>query len=64
MLIECEDLILGKRVFVPFVDGPAMVMVETPNPADLRTFRANSWSIPEPPSINGRAKGINSSISD
>jgi len=61
-LIGCEDLISGKRVFVPFVDGPAMVMVETPNPADLKTFRPNSWGIPEPPSIKGRAKGINCSV--
>ena len=63
MSIECESLILGKRVFVPFVDGPIMVMVETPSLADLRTFKPNSWGIPEPPSINERAKGINSSVS-
>ena len=45
-------------MFVPFIDGPIMQMVESPNPEDLKTFKPNSWGIPEPTSIEGRAIGI------
>jgi hypothetical protein len=45
-------------VFVPFVDGPVMHMVETPSLADLKTFKPNSWGIYEPPSIENRPEGI------
>ena len=51
-------LILGKRVFVPFIDGTIMQMVETSSIEDLKTFKPNSWGIPEPTSIEGRAIGI------
>jgi len=57
-----KTLFSGKHVFVPFMDGPAMVMVKTPNRTDLKTFRPNSCGIPEPPSIKGRAKGKNCSV--
>lgn len=51
-------LISGKRVFVPFVDGPVMHMVESPSSADVRTFETNAWGIPEPSSLQGRVDGI------
>jgi hypothetical protein len=51
-------LILGKRVFVPYVDGPIMHMVESPSLADIQSFTTNSWGIPEPSAIQGRADGI------
>jgi len=51
-------LILGKRVFVPYVDGPIMHMVESPTVADIKSFTTNSWGIPEPSAIRGRADGI------
>ena len=49
---------LGKRVFVPYVDGPTMYMVESPSLADIKSFTTNSWGIPEPSAIQGRADGI------
>jgi hypothetical protein len=52
----------GKRVFVPFVDGPVMHMVETPSLADLKTFKPNSWGIYEPPSIEDRSKGMDFTV--
>lgn len=51
-------LILGKRVFVPFIDGQIMKMVETASREDLKTFVPNSWGIPEPSSIESRAEGM------
>jgi hypothetical protein len=51
-------IILGKRIFVPYVDGPIMQMVESPRLGDIKSFTTNSWGIPEPSAIQGRVDGI------
>ena len=35
-----------------------MRMVESPSLADIKSFTTNSWGIPEPSTIQGRADGI------
>ena len=45
-------------MFIPFIDGPTIQMVETPSLEDLKTFKRNSWGIPELTSIEGRTIGI------
>jgi len=50
----------GKRVFVPFIDGPIMQMVESKSVEEVTSFKPNSWGIPEPDtySISQRGDGI------
>jgi hypothetical protein len=52
---------LEKRVFVPFITGPDMKMIETYSLADIASFTPNRWGIPEPQYIDGRSSGTGSS---
>lgn len=57
-IAEVRFLIVGKNVFVPFIDGPIMHMFKTPSLADIKTFPMNRWGIPEPSSLEGRGNGF------
>jgi 5-formyltetrahydrofolate cyclo-ligase len=52
----------GKRVFIPFIDGPIMQMVESPSYEDIKNLPPNNWGIPEPTSSEGRLNGVYSHI--
>jgi 5-formyltetrahydrofolate cyclo-ligase len=54
----------GKRVFVPFIDGPIMQMVESPDFEDIKNLPPNRWGIPEPTSSEGREDGMSAEISE
>lgn len=61
--LQTHDLIeaafkAGKRVLVPFIDGPIMQMVESPGFMDIESLPPNDWGIPEPTSSEGRLDGI------
>jgi len=47
----------GKRVFIPYIDGPIMRMVESPSFEDIQNLPPNKWGIPEPATIEGRLDG-------
>ena len=49
--------ITGKRVFVPYIDGQDMRMIEAASLSEVESFSSNRWGIPEPTSIEGRADG-------